>query len=429
MAEARAEHLILTGGGESYANLPAMAMMLRGIPNLRQVVTVTSGYFADSADAASETLRFLKEGIRVGNLLHERTRVDFILRLSFDTFHRVPPASIVHAVRAAMSLNDDDVRFRPIIRTILDPAENLDRVLARDLGADLFPPKDPLDPVRGLPIIDGFPTRWLCTKEWEIPVIYKPVYFEGMAQNRRHVSIPGTSWMEIKAFEEEHGSIFNLSLRGSHGEGHNYYETVLRGHSHWQNQLSGVSRYNSLKRQDTKGLCVYVPADGRFFINASSPDSYMPIDSVVSWKIYRDVVIRDILQGTAVSRPTDDLVGLASEVRPKIREELDRRNFVFSAAHLAMETASLRLYLTIRLLQRETQAGFLFSDPLVNRLLSLNIEDLKAAFNAGSLALGLFVPAEDPIVGSEESVWATDERSSRLSMEIGALLASSRQSV
>jgi len=121
----------------------------------------------------------------------------------------------------------------------------------------------------------------------------------------------------------------------------------------------------------------------------------MPIDSVVSWKIYRDVVIRDILQGTAVSRPTDDLLARqrgASEDSGR----LDRRNFVFSAAHLAMENSVPQtLPDDPAAPARKRRQDSCFQIRWSIDFLSLNIEDLKAAFNAGSLALGLFVPAED----------------------------------
>lgn len=420
MNEAGAEHLVLTGGGESYDNLPAMTAMLRGMTNLRQVVTVTSGYFATSAEEAGAVLGTLVDAIKTGNVMHRRERVEFILRLSVDTFHRVALSTIAHAVRQAQGLTGTAVHFRPVVRTILDASENLDVALARELGAELLPAKDPSDPSKGIPIIDGFPTRWLCTSKWQIPVIYKPVYFEGLAHRRRSITVPGTSWLDIKTFEEEHGLMFNLSLRGPRGEGHNYYQTVLLGHSHWRDRLGEVRCYNTPKRQEDKGLCVYLPADGRLFVNASAPDSHIPVNLVPTWRGYRETMLRDVLQASAVSMPTADLVELAAEVRETIHQELKQHNFVFAAARLAMETAPLRLYLTIRLLQMEASKGLRFADPIVAGVLALKESELQAACRA-EMRPSAHSSSEDPIIGNEASVWAQDDVNDLLTAEIARL--------
>ncbi len=413
MNEAQLEHLIFSGGGESYENLPVMMYMLENLQSLKQVVTVTSCYFSTTAEETAEIFDQLAQAIQRGNTKFNRSEVSFILRISYDNSHDVPTSSVVNAIQHFMTQKYEGIKLQVVVRTLLDPKENKDLVLANLLGATLLPVKDQEDPMANLPVIDGFPTRWLEMAGNSIPVIYKPTYFEGLAYKGRKRMVPGTSWQEIKAVEEEFDNFFNLSLRGKNGEGHNYYQTVLKGHGHWQRTLGCALSYNTPKSQADKGYSIYLPADGRLIVNASAPDSHVPVLSVNSWQDFLQLQAQDILQYHVISHPTDLIVELAREVETSIDEIIDRRNFVFSLAYTAMETPALRLYLTVRLLQMlasETQLAY--ADGMVQALVQTPADLLVANYQASGNTLATIDAKQslyrDPIVGNEASIYTKE---------------------
>lgn len=414
MNDAGAELLVFSGGGESYENLEVMCYAVEHMHHIRQVVTITSAYFAESPEATARMLDRLTDAMRRGNM-HRGSEITFTLRISYDTFHNVPIEYILHTIRYALANSRDGVNIRPIIRTILDPSENMDIHLAEQLSAKLVPGKDPNDPTRHLPIIDAFPTRWLCIGDLEIPVIYKPTYFLGLAAGRVNREVPGTSWREVKAAEETVGRFFNLSRRGVQGEGHNFYETILRGYKHWSSVLGSVPYYLTPCAQQSKRLSVYLPADGRMIINASAPDSWQSVEVVNSWVGYWERVSADLLQRTAVTQPTETLLTYAREVEPEIEAVLDGRNFVFQVPYSAMETGALRLYLTVRLLQGRATNGVQFADPVVRQLVQIQPSELIGAYRMARITQSeetLSRPKPlviDPIIGNQASIWSDAE--------------------
>jgi organic radical activating enzyme len=413
MNEAQLEHLIFSGGGESYENLPVMCYMLENLKYLRQLVTVTSCYFATSSEQTEQVFNSLVAAIQRGNQKWNRSEVQFILRISFDNSHDVPLESILNAINYTLNHSPLGVNMQVVVRTLLDPKENKDLTLAEKIGGILLPFKDNDLPTSGMPVIDGFPTRWIQVANKSMPVIYKPTYFEGLAYKGKYSQVPGTTWQEIKAVEELGDNFFNLSLRGRNGEGHNYYETVLGGYEYWSKNLKGEMFYNTPKSQLDKGFSIYLPADGRLFINASSPDSYLPVTRVASWKEFLKIHEVDVLQYFVVSRPTDELVALAKEVEPEIDIIIDRRNFVFSLAYTSLETAALRLYLTIRLLQLYAEKNSVtFSDELVQEIVSIPKSKLAEMYKQSGQTLNTIDAKQslfrDPIVGNERSIYEVD---------------------
>jgi len=410
MNQAQLEHLIFSGGGESYENMPVMIYMLENLKSLKQVVTVTSCYFSSSENETSTIFAQLMSAIQRGNAKYNRGEISFILRISYDNSHDVPTESVVNAIRHFVSHSYDGIKLQVIVRTLLDPSENKDLILANSLQATLQPYKDSSNPLVNLPIIDGFPTRWLQVNGVSIPIIYKPTYFEGLAYKSKKNTIPGTSWREIKAVEEEFGNFFNLSLRGKNGEGHNYYQIVLKGYDYWRNSLGATLTYNTPKSQADKGYSIYLPADGRLFVNASSPDSHLPVSSVVSWKNFLALHEGDILQYYVITKPTDFIVDLAREAEPEIDDIINRRNFVFSLAYTSMETPALRLYLTIRLLQEyASEKQIIYEDKIVQKLVQTPKEDLILRYRNSNNTLSAITAKQslyrDPIVGNERSIY------------------------
>ncbi len=413
MNEAKAQLLVFSGGGESYENMDAMCYAVENLEHIHEVVTITSVYFAESMEATERMLDRFIDAMRRGNKMRGRD-LTFILRISYDTFHNVPAENVLHAIKYATARSGDGINIRPIVRTILDPTENMDVQLAQRLGAKLLPEKNSSDPVINLPIIDAFPTRWLVTGDMEIPVIYKPTYFLGFARKMAKQDVPGTSWRDVKKVEEAGDSFFNLSMRGTHGEGHNFYETILRGHTYWCSTLGQVPNYNTPRQLHSKRLSVYLLANGRMIVNASSPDSWHPVEGIRSWQHYWETVSKDALQRATVTCPTDVILDYAKEVESNIDALLDMRNFVFQLAYSAMETPALRLYTTIRLLQNHAAHGILFADNVVRELISIAQSDLANAYRAAKRFQLVekdevsHTQVTDPIVGNQMSIWTED---------------------
>lgn len=413
MNEAKAQLLVFSGGGESYENMDAMCYAVENLEHIHEVVTITSVYFAESMEATERMLDRFIDAMRRGNKMRGR-ELTFVLRISYDTFHNVSVENILHAIKYATTRSGGGINIRPIVRTILDPTENMDMQLAQRLGAELMPEKNSSDPVINLPIIDAFPTRWLVIGNTEIPVIYKPTYFLGFAKKMSKQDVPGTSWRDVKRVEEIGGSFFNLSMRGIHGEGHNFYETILRGYTYWRSTLGQVPSYNTPRQFHSKRLSVYLPANGRMIVNASAPDTWQLVEDISSWQGYWETISKDALQLTAVTQPTDVLLGYAREVEPGIDSLLDMRNFVFQVAYSAMETPAMRLYTTIRLLQDHAAHGILFADHVVREMVGITQSDLIDAYQAAK-RFRLVEKDEvshpqviDPIVGNQMSIWTED---------------------
>jgi len=416
MNEANLNQLVFSGGGESYENLECMTYFLENLVTIRQVVTITSAYFAENMQATKRIFEILIQAIEKGNHKRGIDQLDFILRLSFDNSHNVSLDNIVNVLHFALTHNSQSVKFRPIIRTLLDDGKNRDTELAKALGAQLLLNNGNNDTkkfIDGIPIIDGFPVNWLILDENQIPIIYKPLYFEGSAIKKQSSSQTLWSWRDIKQQEENADTPFNLAVRGLNGEGHNYYETVLKGYDFWKHDLGGVMRYVTPKKQSEKGLGIYLPADGRLFVNATSPDSYVPVESVSSWHDFLRITFQDILQFTVITQPTNFLLDLVEEVHPNLYEIIARRNFVFSVAYTCMETPQLRLYLTLKLLKIfAEEMNINYENELVHTLVSIDSKDLQSMFkehynkclniySGNSTENGKF---RDPIIGDQKSV-------------------------
>lgn len=408
--------LVFSGGGESIENIEAIEYTLSHCATIEEVVIITSAYFAKSPASVEDIFERIIKAIKVGRRCREEKTLSLIFRISYDQFHQVPVEYIANLLRHIIKVTDSAVQVKGIVRTIYRTSGNHDLELAERLGANLLPHKNVGVPSVEPPVIDGFPTRWLVMDGHEIPIIYKPTYFEGLAKVRKIDDISSTSaasWQGVKQAEELAGTHLNLTIRGPRGEGHNYYETILRGYTYWENSLRKVAEYVTPKWQRDKQLCIYVPADGRLIINASAPDAYYRILEVRNWEQFLSDNYRDILQNTVINDSIDTLVAIAEEVCPNLQELFDAHNFVFSIPRLTLAPPSLRLYLTIRLLQRYAYTrGIKFKDGVVHELITQTIESLQGAFqdaaktHASPSSKKQQSYVSDPIIGNEQSIFS-----------------------
>lgn len=380
LAEAGVRQLVISGGGEPLENLPAVLALTETLATAEELVLITSGHYAQSGSAASAQLDPVLQAFA-----QHRASARLIIRLSADAGHRIDPA----CYRRVAEWAADHARGRVEVRVILRSAmSDLARGTAGSWLSAFGPGVPPIGDPDSLPVIDGMPVTWLRYRDTSIPVIFKPDYGLGFGRPALR-----QDWKHLVQAEEQAGTPFNLSWRGPRGEGHNYYQTILRGQAHCRSLLGDSREYVTPKQDQIKGLSLYATASGRLYVNAGPPDAWLGIGALPSWDAVLAQYDRDALMNLAVNNPTATLYAMAREADPGIAVRADTENFVFSPARLSMRTARLRTYLA----GLQATAGW-FSDPA---------ERSRAWEHLASLEETEHVTGRhfDPIVGNCASVY------------------------
>ena len=380
LAQAGVRQLVISGGGEPLENLPAVLAMSEAMATAEELVVITSGHYAQSGPAASAHLDPLLQAFA-----RHLASVRLIIRLSADAGHRIDPSCYRRVAEWAADHACGRVEVRVVLRSSMS---DLARGVAGSWLSAFGPGVPPIGDLGTLPVIDGMPVTWLRYGGADVPVIFKPDYGLGFGRPALR-----QDWKHLVRAEERAGTPFNLSWRGPRGEGHNYYETILRGEAHCRSLLAGSREYVTPKQDQIKGLSLYATASGRLYVNAGPPDAWLGIDTLPGWDSAVARYDRDALMNLAVNNPTAVIYAMACEADPGIAARADTENFVFSPARLSMRTAPLRAYLA------GLQAtGGLFSDPAGRRGARERLANLEETGQAPSRH-------SDPIVGNCGSVY------------------------
>ena len=377
--DAGVNQIVFSGGGEPTLNLEAIDKIITKSLSAKSMVLVTSGHFFNEIKKEKEVSALLK------NFLLADDDRKVYLRISLDSQHSLSGLSLAEGI---LRFYDDSVfknKVNFIIRCLFDDKYPKYEELTRNLKAKIYPD------FSFMPVIDGFPCRWIVGENIDIPIIYKPTYNTGQGRKFKKIMHDKTYWKNIKAAEEQNERFFNLSLRGPNGEGHNYYGTVALGYKHWCN-IKSPPIINSGCKQDKKRLCLYIPSDGRLLLNAGSPDSWLSVKDSIDWQLFVAMIEKDPLQWVVATQPTDVLVARAMFIGVDVEDEIERTNFVFTLPYASMSTPSLRLYQTMVALESNPENfysrwGYKFEN-IANKV--------KEDFSTKSI---------DPIMGSEPSVW------------------------
>ncbi len=371
--QAELKMLVFSGGGEPFENLEQMLRAIENIKSLKDVVIISSGYFAKNPKI---TKNILDKIYNTANIKRERKNFEKLiitLRISRDSSQCrvVPLENLINIINYTNNKNDL-LGFRILIRTILGYKENEDLKLAEKLNFNLLPEKDKKNIYKNLPIIDGLPTRWLINEKEkiEIPIIYKPLYFMGRAKNkstRNKYSL----WKIIQS-EKKSGTLFNLCIRGPKGEGHNYYETILNGYYFWKKNIQKIT-YDTPKHKTRKELALYIPASGNILINNGVSDIAPNLNKIKSWPQFLKIIYSDFVQRLLVERGPFFIKSIAEEVEGKLSMKIEKTNFVFAISLFSLKTPSLRLYVTLRALQYYYKKKQLkINNSLIRRLAETN---------------------------------------------------------
>lgn len=354
--QANLRMLVFSGGGEPFENLERMLYAIENIKSLEDVIIITSAYFAKSSASTKNILDKLSNSANVRRKRKGFKKVIITLRISRDNHqcNIIPLQNIINVTNYAIDKSDFS-KFRIIIRTILGDKENQDLELINRLNFKLLPKKNKENIYKNLPTIDGLPVRWMIGKNVEIPIIYKPVYFIGRGFSKKIKNIYSL-WKIIES-EKESGTPFNLCLRGSKGEGHNYYETLLKGYYFWRRALKGKSIYNAFKQDVDKQLAFYVTASGDVLINNGVPDIALNLKDIKSWNQFLKLVFKDPVQRLLIENGPFFVKDIAEEVEKDLIKRIEKINFVFALSLLSLETSALRSYVTIKVIQYYLKLG------------------------------------------------------------------------
>jgi len=369
--QAKLKMFVFSGGGEPFENLEQMLRAIENIKSLKDVIIISSGYFAKSSETAKNILDKIYNAANTKRKRKNFGKVIITLRISRDSSQCrvIPLENLVNIINWAIDKNDPS-KIRILIRTILSYEENEDLKLAEKLNFNLLPEKDKKHIYKNLPIIDGLPTRWLINKKIEIPVIYKPLYFMGRAKNksaRNKYSL----WKIIQS-EKKSGTPFNLCIRGPKGEGHNYYETILNGYYFWKRNIKKII-YDTPKYKIRKELALYIPASGNILINNGVPDIAPNLNKIKNWPQFLKIIYNDPIQRLLIEKGPFFIKSIAEEVERNLSMKIEKTNFVFAISLFSLKTSSLRLYVTLRTLQYYYKKNQLkINKPLIRKLVEIN---------------------------------------------------------
>jgi len=343
LTEANMKQIVFSGGGEPLENLKTVLYLMNNVSTLEEVVIITSAFFAKTKRVTEEILN------KILNIAKKK-EISLILRISRDNAQQanVPLEYIKNIIDFKKKDKKYCSLFSIIFRTLIGEDQNQDKLISELCSLEIHP-------IRRFPIIDGLPVKWFIDKglKLEIPVIYKPLYFTGRAKK-----IQGKSYSlwKIVRDEEKSGGLFNLSIRGPRGQGHNYYGELLKGYSSWRRKGSPLNLSSPFKKED-KSLALYITADSTLILNDGVLDNFFHIKNLADWKSFISYQYSDILQRAVIFKGPLFIMSIIEEVDKNLKKKIEKQNFVFLINSLSLETPQKRLYLTLRLLEEGLKEG------------------------------------------------------------------------
>jgi len=138
------------------------------------------------------------------------------------------------------------------------------------------------------------------------------------------------------------------------------------------------------KGETLDGINVFVTYDGTMMPYGGVPD----IKSNIYFESYQQFqarVLKDVVSRTLLFKGLDTVRRIAEEVDPQIMDRIRRKNWIASVADESLDTPEKRLYVTVRLLQKELEAGEIAIDDLpeyVREMVGISPEDLQEQYKA-----------------------------------------------
>ncbi len=406
--QANLKMLVISGGGEPFENLEIMLEAIRSIETLEDVIIITSAYFSKDKETTEMIMNKICRAGKEERIKNKLKEVIITIRISRDNSQCkvIPTANIINLINYIIKKSEKN-KIRVLLRTILDKNNDNDLEISQKLNFKLKPHKNIKNIHKGIPIIDSFPTRWMVNNDntIQIPVIYKPLYVLGRAFSTKMKDT--YSLWKIVDSEIESGTSFNLCLRGPKGEGHNFYETVLRGYDFWNNNLN--MHYNTPKNEFSKGLALYMQATSHILINNGVPDISPDIRGIKNWQHLLDIFYSDPLQMLLIEKGPYFIKKIVEEIEKEIDKEIEETNFVFSISLFCLNNPAIRLYLTIMAIKyyyKNNQINVKSEE--IKQLIKINKQDFINAYTKWKESLEYKMIKHrkyiDPITGDADNI-------------------------
>ena len=387
LQQANTKQIVFSGGGEPMENLEVMRFILENISTLDDAVIVTSGFFGIDRQACDQTLRNILSSCNEKRTNKNWNNVSLKLRLSRDEHYcnRIPTDAIINIIDVIRDAkNKYDITL--MMRTIIDD-KNGELYKLKDKISAIFYPRDF---EKNYYTIDGLPVCWMLYGDLEIPLLFKPKYFVG----RERSSGKSYSFWDILKDEQIASRQFNLCIRGPRGQGHNYYENIIKGHAYVVSKRKKIiTKYDYTDKQ----IALYILADGRVSINNGVPDNYLKIEQIKTWEDFLEKQTSDPLQNFLLEHGPLPLFERMKSIDSTLQERVEKNNFVFSISLNTLENACKRFVLMIEILQI---SGYDVTSyvSLYDRAIS-SIKNFRCNKNQEN-------KGADPIIGNEVSIYA-----------------------
>ncbi len=321
--DANLESLVVSGGGEPTLEMDTIEKLL-GEANFKYFEIITGAQWT-----AKEGLVHKYLG-RLQNAITKRKEAggefNFSLRVSIDSFHqRVVKldkiANLVNILREDSKKKGDKMYpdIKIFFRTLLVDGENTADELARYLGADI----SDLDHYVRKITFEGDEDADLNN----LLVFYKDMRYVGRAKG---------AWGINKSVEFD-----------------NYFESYAKNQGDIRLGMSYL-RPGS-EGEALNGINVFVSYDGKMMPYGGAPDVSLNINEEDDFSAYSLKLMRDVVSKTLLLKGIRHIEEVAEEVEPNIRNKIEQKNWLASVADESLATSELRLYVTIRLLQKSIQ--------------------------------------------------------------------------
>jgi len=350
--EANLESLVVSGGGEPMMEVSSVLKLIENA-NYNYFEIITGAHWAASERLTRETFDVVQRAI---NNRRDKTgnTPNFSFRVSIDSYHqevvKLPwIARMVDILREDATRVPNEQKYPDIklfFRTLLVEDDTVEQ-LAGLLGAELG---DIENYVREMRFSDD-KSKGVDT----LSVFYKDMRFVGRAKD-----VDASKLME---FDQ-------------------YFDSYARTD---QDVRLGMTYLKPGSKGETlDGINVFVTYDGTMMPYGGVPD----IKSNIYFESYQQFqarVLKDVVSRTLLFKGLDTVRRIAEEVDPQIMDRIRRKNWIASVADESLDTPEKRLYVTVRLLQKELEAGEIAIDDLpeyVREMVGISPEDLQEQYKA-----------------------------------------------
>jgi len=334
------ESLVVSGGGEPTLEMNTIEKLIKEA-NFNYFEIITGAQWT-----ANDRLIHKHLG-RIQSSISERKKsghnFKFSLRVSIDTFHQEVVkleriGNLVNILREDSVKNESERKYPDIslfFRTLLVDGENTADLLSKHLGADISSMNGY---VREIKFRDnGIHKLNIFT------VFYKDMRFVGHAKDMEGVG----KTVEFEKFIE--------SYSGNGGD-------VRLGMSYLKPGSTGEA---------LNGINVFVSYDGLMMLYGGTPDITLNINNSANYEEYVSMLTKDVISRTLLFNGLRHVEEIAEEVEPDIFRKIEKKNWLASLADESLATPELRLYITIRLLQKDIETGNIELDTLPSQVIEL----------------------------------------------------------